>query len=290
MIPAIDFYRPNTLAELFSKMNELKESGKIIAGGTDVIPGFQQNSVRFKKINSLVDINQIPELKTIKETDTTVTIGGAATFSEIMNSELIRKYYPLLVKAVSGIGSLQIRNRATVVGNFVNNAPCADSVPSLLVYDASIKIESSGQQRELLLKDFLLAPYRTQLNSNEVVTKIILPKIANEYHGDFYKLGRRRAVAISRITLAVLMKVNDSFIQDVRIASGAVTPIGKRFPDLEKFANGKKISPALFKELAQMMGEKIIEETGIRWSSHYKVPVVQQMFYQLLRNIHEIKE
>ena len=266
MIPAIDFFRPNTLAELFSKMNELKESGKIIAGGTDVIPGFQQNSVRFKKINSLVDINQIPELKTIKETDTTVTIGGAATFSEIMNSELIRKYYPLLVKAVSGIGSLQIRNRATVVGNFVNNAPCADSVPSLLVYDASIKIESSGQQRELLLKDFLLAPYRTQLNSNEVVTKIILPKIANEYHGDFYKLGRRRAVAISRITLAVLMKVNHRWpgrifteLQDALILAVSKDELVDIIFDVQQIMNdpfGEMVDPSILFPLVISIGKR----------------------------------
>jgi CO/xanthine dehydrogenase FAD-binding subunit len=81
-----------------------------------------------------------------------------------------------------------------------------------------------------------------------------------------------------------LVDIQKSVIRDFRIASGAVTPIGKRFRQLEKIARGKKVTTDLFKQLAQELGQQILEITGLRWSTAYKLPVVQQMFYQLLEN------
>ncbi len=283
MIPSIDYIRPNNLNELFVLLKKYNSDAKILAGGTDIIPGFQQGASRFTKIKVLLDINQISELKVIEKENGYITIGGAVTFSEIIKNPLNKENFPLLKKAASGIGSVQIRNRATMTGNFVNNAPCADSVPALLVYDAVIKIKSLNRQREITLKDFLKRPYQTQLNPDEVVTQIKLPILSDNYRGDFYKLGRRRAVSISRITLALLMDVRDSIIQDIRIASGAITPIGLRFEELEDFARGKKVSADLYTQLSLQMGREILDSAGLRWSSAYKLPVVQQMFYQLLQ-------
>ncbi|MDW7680069.1 MAG: FAD binding domain-containing protein, partial [bacterium] len=216
-----------------------------------------------------------------------IVIGSAASFSEILKNELINHHFPLLSTAASRVGSVQIRNRATIGGNFVNNAPCADSVPSLLVYDAEIRIRSVEAERAVSLANFLLKPYQTQLRSDEVVTQIRLPFLSEIYLGGFYKLGRRRGVAISRITLAVLMKLVESKIDDIRIASGAVTPIGKRFVSLEQFARGKTVSDHLYRELARMLGNEILDATGLRWSSAYKLPVIQQMFYQQLQHIYQ---
>lgn len=116
-------------------------------GGTDIFPGFHIESKIFVNIDVLLDIKRISTLKKIVERKDSVEIGAAITFSEIIESEIIKKYFPLLVKAASQIGSVQIRNRATIVGNFVNNAPCADSVPPLLVYDAKIEIQSLTRKK-----------------------------------------------------------------------------------------------------------------------------------------------
>jgi len=190
-----------------------------------------------------------------------------------------------LVKASKTLGSRQIRNRATIAGNFINNAPCADSVAPLLVYDASVEIKSKTSERIIKLNDLLLKPYKTQLQRNELATKIILPIPSKKLKGDFYKLGRRRAVSISRISLAVLLEVEDKIIKQMKIASGAVTPIGKRLSDVEEYANGKICCDKTFKEIAVKLGERILDVSGLRWSSEYKIPVVQQMCYQLLKGI-----
>ncbi len=282
MIPAIEFLRPNRIEEALALLSDLQGQARIIAGGTDIIPGLQQSALRFQNIKNLIDINQIAELKVIEKKDHQLTIGAGVTFAELAKSSKVLEDFPLLAKAASKIGSVQIRNRATIGGNFCNNAPCADSVPALLVYDAKVQIFALTQERTISLQELLLKPYQIQLQPDELVAQIILPILPNGYRGEFYKLGRRRGAAISRITLALLIKNVRGTIEDIRIASGAVTPIGLRFYELENFARGKLFENGLLKNLAQKLGQEILDKTGLRWSSAYKLPVVQQMFYQLL--------
>jgi CO/xanthine dehydrogenase FAD-binding subunit len=287
MITKFEFIQPKDLRETLDLLDKHQEQGnaRLIAGGTDIVPGFQQEASRFKNIDFLIDIHGLKELKIINRENNHVTIGAGVTFSELTGHPVIKELFPLLAKAAGSIGSVQIRNRAAVAGNFVNNAPCADSVAPLLVYDAEIQIQSSNKKRKVSLEDFLLKPYKTQLQPDEIVTRVVLPLLGNGIRGDFYKLGRRRGVAISRISLALLVDIQDSVIRDFRIASGAVTPIGKRFKQLEKLARGEKVTTDLFQQLSQELGQQILDITGLRWSTAYKLPVVQQMFYQLLENI-----
>jgi CO/xanthine dehydrogenase FAD-binding subunit len=285
MIPELKYIRPESIKEALNLLETSKGEVRLIAGGTDIIPGFQQQSTRFSNINILIDIKSIKDLKNIESDNEYIKIGAACTFSEIQNNQQISANFPLVTKAASTVGSLQIRNLATVTGNFVNNAPCADSVPPLLVYNTKIEIQSKKETKEITLEDFLIAPYKNQLQQGEIVTQIIIPKPSPNIKGDFYKLGRRRGVAISRITLAILMEMENEVIKDIRIASGAVTPIGKRFRDLENFAINKPVSDELLKEIAINMGNQVLKDTGLRWSTAYKLPVVQQKLYHLLTEI-----
>lgn len=282
MIPPFKYFKPKSLDELKNYLGEFRNNSRILAGGTDIVPGFIQESRRFTSITHLIDINSINELKEIKLQSGFLSIGSAVTFSDVYKNELIKKHLPILGKAAYTVGSLQIRNRATVVGNFVNNAPCADSVPPLLVYNSLIKIVSSERERVIPLSELLLNPYETQLQQNECVVEIRVPILDNNYIGDFYKLGRRSAVSISRISLAFLFLQENNQIKEFRIASGAITPIGKRFYEIENEFLGKAISSDTFMEIATKLGEQILDTTGLRWSTAYKLPVVQQMLYQLL--------
>jgi carbon-monoxide dehydrogenase medium subunit/xanthine dehydrogenase FAD-binding subunit len=289
MIPNINFYAPKTLQELFSLFDEFNENYSLLAGGTDVVTGFQQNSARFISVKNLIDLNEIKEIKGIQKLDDKIILKAGTTFSDVIKNETIKEYFPLLVKSSQGVGSVQIRNRATLVGNFVNNAPCADSVPALLVYNAVIEIQSRGSKSEIPLQEFLIKPYRTQLKPGEVVTAIKLPILQDKYEGDFYKLGRRRALSISRISLAMLIRVERNIIKDFRIASGAVSPIGKRFYKLEETVLNKQISSGLIKKFSSELGKEILEITGLRWSTHYKLPVVQQVCCQMFYNLCGLK-
>jgi CO/xanthine dehydrogenase FAD-binding subunit len=286
MIKQFKFEQPKDLQGALRLLDKYRGyNARLIAGGTDIVPGFQQESSRFKDIEILIAIHDIKELKLIERKGKHVFIGAGVTFSELTGHPLIKELYPLLVKAAGSIGSVQIRNRATIAGNFVNNAPCADSVAPLLVYEAMIQIQSPYKKRAVSLEDFLLNPYKTQLQPDEIVTRVDLPIIKKGIQGDFFKLGRRRGVAISRISLALLLDIENTFIHELRVASGAVTPIGIRFKQLEQSARGKKATPDLFAQLAQELGQQILDITGLRWSTAYKLPVAQQLFYRLLEDI-----
>ncbi|MFA7420165.1 MAG: FAD binding domain-containing protein [Melioribacteraceae bacterium] len=276
---------PKNLSEALHLLAYSDSTTKILAGGTDVIVGKTQGSKRFADAATLIDINRLEEIKGISAANGMISIGTATTFAEICKNKIVEEHLPLLKQAASTVGSQQIRNRATIAGNFINNAPCADTVPALLVYDASVEIKSLNSERTISLQDFLQGPYKTQLQLGEIATRILLPVKDQNYFGDFYKLGRRRAVAISRLTLAVLVQLKEQKIVDIKIASGAVTPIGTRFLKLEEFAIGKLMTESLCQDLAKKMGEEVLAVTGLRWSSAYKLPVVQQMFYQLLKGI-----
>ncbi len=278
-------FTPKNLSETLHLLANSDSTTKILAGGTDVIVGKTQGSKRFADAVTLIDITRIEEIKGISAANGMISIGAATTFAEICKNKIVEEHLPLLKKAASTVGSQQIRNRATIAGNFINNAPCADTVPALLVYDASIEIKSLNAVRTVSLQDFLQGPYKTQLQLGEIATRIFIPIKARNYFGDFYKLGRRRAVAISRLTLAVLVQLKEQKIVDIKIASGAVTPIGTRFPKLEESAIGKMMNESLYQDLAKKMGEEVLAVTGLRWSSAYKLPVVQQMFYQLLKGL-----
>lgn len=284
MIPVREILLPKSVDEVCRLLQNNNGSSQIIAGGTDIIPGFHIESPRFTSIERLIDINIIDELKTVSVRDDYISIGSAITFSEIISNPILNDKLPLLVKASKTIGSTQIRNRATLSGNFINNAPCADSVAPLLVYDAKIKIKSFTSEKIMKLQDFLVKPYGTRLKPDEIVTQISIPIPSEKLKGDFYKLGRRRAVSISRISLAALLALHDGIINELRIASGAVTPIGTRFYDVEQFAKGKVLNDESMKNIAIRLGERILDISGVRWSSEYKIPVVQQMCYVLLWN------
>lgn len=285
MISVKEILLPKSLDEACRLLHNNNGTSKIIAGGTDIIPGFHIESPRFSNIEKLIDINNVNELKMVSVADNYISIGSSVTFSEILSNQIINEKLPLLVKASKTIGSTQIRNRATLGGNFINNAPCADSVAPLLVYDAEIKIRSFTAEKIMKLQDFLIKPYKTRLQPDEIVTQVIIPIPEKNLEGNFYKLGRRRAVSISRISLAILLNVNNGLIGEMRIASGAVTPIGTRLYEVEEFAKGKLFNDESIKEIAIKLGEQILEISGVRWSSEYKIPVVQQVCYQLIKGI-----
>jgi carbon-monoxide dehydrogenase medium subunit/xanthine dehydrogenase FAD-binding subunit len=289
MIPNISYIRPLSLSGALETLSRSTGEIKALAGGTDIIPGLQQNSARFREIKCVVDISGLPELSGIRLQDDRLQIGAAVTFSLIKSDQLIRRHFPLLCEMSGKIGSEQIRNRATIGGNFINNAPCADSVPVLLVYNAAVHLRSWNAQREMPLEEFLLKPYSTRLQPQELVTHISLPLLPQSFKGEFYKLGRRRAVNISRISLAMLLDQHEQTIRELRLAGGAVTPIGQRFHEIEMQAAGQNINDRRLREIAIQTGAQALEITGLRWSSEYKLPVLQQVFYQILYRLCDLR-
>ena len=181
----------------------------IFAGGTDLMVEHLRGSNLIAKFDKpILFINDIDELKGIKEDENNIIIGALTTFDEIIKSDLTPQ---VLKDSASGIAGPPIRNIATIGGNICNASPSADSLPSLYAMDAILVLKSKNSQREVKIKDFITGVSKTILKNDEILTHIIIPK--KDYKYSFYrKIGTRKANALSKLAICALVcKENDKY-------------------------------------------------------------------------------
>lgn len=272
---------PTSLNEALNLLS--KDNYKILAAGTDVIIQLRKET----NPQTLLNIYFLPELKGIKEDDDGVQIGSTVTFTEIIENQIIQKNYPILIEACSKIGSKQIRNRATIGGNIVNAASCADSIPPLIIYNGILILQSKSKNRKVPVKDFIVKNYETRIKKDELLTSIILPKsFSNKYYYRYNKLGRRNALNISRITLAVMISfAKNGNIDECRIATGSLFEKPNRLTEIENILIGKLLNTEVIKSIEKPLHKIIYDSIGNRWSGRYKIPVFINMFVDALKDI-----
>jgi xanthine dehydrogenase FAD-binding subunit len=268
-----EFYSPITIEEACELFAENNANAKILAGGTDLLIELRKPSAKTPTV--VIDISRLQELKGIEESDNAICIKPLTTHTELLQSNIIRQFAPLLRQAVSTIGSPQIRNRGTIGGNIMNAAPCADTVPPLMALDAMVKLQSVKGERLVPFIDFFVKPYQTIAAKDEILTEIRFPKLNNSAKGVFIKLGRRNALAISRLSVAAILQKTDArLIREARIVPGAAFPTWQRMTDAENLLIGQQPSKELFAEAGKKVSEAMILLAGRRWSTEYKEPVI----------------
>jgi len=279
------FHKFSNLEPVLELICKHRETSKIIAGGTDLLIEIRKEDKKLKGIHNIIDINDIPELREIRIENDICTIGACCTHSEISRSDIIANLFPVLKMAVDKIGSPQIRNVATIGGNICNLAACADSIAPLLIYDAKVKLCSLTKERIVPLVTILLKPYKTDVCKDEILTHILMPLPDKTWKYTFYKLGRRQGVSISRLSYAIMLKSENNTIQEIRLAFGALFSVPKRLIELERELNNQTISEQLWKDTSRKVAQQILDETGVRWSTAYKLPALQQLLFTSLINL-----
>ena len=167
------YARPASLAEAVSLLDEYGSDARILAGGTDLIIRLRDGTLTPSVV---VDIKRIPELApSIAERDGVVRISSGTTMTQVFGDPLVRGHFPALAESASVIGSVQIRNRATLVGNQCNASPAADTAPALLVYGARLVLVGPTGERTLALDDFFVPSGVTTMQPGELVAAIELP-------------------------------------------------------------------------------------------------------------------
>lgn len=214
------FIRSNDLDSALNVLAKTEEDWRILAGGTDL---FVKNENQLNKLN-LLDISNIQELTGIRETDTEIQIGSGTSFTEILNSPLIQKQFSSLQVASRQIGGVQIQNTGTIGGNIATGSPAADIIPPLMALGATIEIVSDQNSRTVPIKDFFTGLNQTVLKPGELIKQIILhkdddPATQIEF---FDKLGTRKALSITKVSLAFYGKHVDNKLKSVTIAMGSV--------------------------------------------------------------------
>jgi CO/xanthine dehydrogenase FAD-binding subunit len=288
MIPPFEYQSPGTLTEACRLLGEWGPRGKIIAGGTDLVVSLRKGEAQPQ---ILIDITRIPELRRIEEAGGKIRVGAAVTHGEIASSKLIQRYGKVLSDAASWLGSPQIRNLGTIGGNIVNASPAADTLPALMVLEATGRVLSPGMDREVPLSDLLRGPYQSTLNPDELLAQISFPKLSSDFRTGFIRLARRAAMAISRMSVAVVLRMTqgENRIEEVRISAGAVTPTPHRMSEAESILKGKTPDEGTMKQAAQCISDTMVRWSGVRPSTSYKAPVVEALFLRCMRQALEEK-
>jgi len=279
-----DYHRPKNKREVCELLAEYKDTAKLIAGGTDLLVQMFEQSDRLINIKNVIDLTHIKDLNYIVEGKNIIRIGAMTTHTEIVESDILKKFVSFLSESSFLIGSPKIRNTGTVGGNISNASPAADSVVPLIALNAKVKILGLSGEREELLSDFIKNPYDVDLKEDEFLTEIYFDKPKKNDYNAFVKLGRRKAMAISRMTVAVTIRLSESgLFESVTIVPGCIFPVPKRLFSVEKLMIGEKVSDKLLERVSKEAAKFMIETTGRRWSTPYKEPVLQSLTNRAIR-------
>ncbi|PTW02216.1 carbon-monoxide dehydrogenase medium subunit/xanthine dehydrogenase FAD-binding subunit [Halanaerobium saccharolyticum] len=278
--------RAHSLDELLEILDQ-RENVQLLAGGTDLMVDLHHQDQKFDKIDYLLDITAVDELKGIQLGDKKGEIGALTTHAELVSNPEIKEKLPFIAAAASSIGSTQIRNRATIGGNLANAAACADSFSPLIALGAEVVLRSKGGARRVLLEDFVEWPYQTIIKPDEVLEKIVFAMPQGEYYSSYQKIGRRKALSISRISLTLLAEVENGRVKKAQVASGAATPFPVPFRKVNDYLNGKSFAEIDPIEAGNIAADEMVGITGERWSTPYKRPALGKLVERAVEDLLE---
>ena len=292
-----EYLRPRTLDEVIALMNQYGDKATPIAGGTDVIVMTKQKKIAPEV---LISLQGVPGLDQIHD-DGTLRIGPLVTHRAIEKSELIRKEFSALADAVDYLGSIQIRNVATIGGNICTAAPSADTACPLLVLDARLKLKEATSKRTIPIDQFFTGPGQTVLSPGEILTEIEIPKPLPNTGSAYWKHQRRLALDLPILGVAVLISLDKATVtcsdilctaspisavlhrfeedelvcKEIRIALGVAAPTPMRARRAENLLRGKKISDELIEDVADAASKEAQPRDSIRSESWYRRDMIK---------------
>jgi carbon-monoxide dehydrogenase medium subunit len=271
MIGKVEYYRPESLREALALLQEYGNELKVLAGGTNLLVQLKEKVIQPKVIMDIKDISELSSLKVNDEKEG--LLGPAATISAIKNWCSSHGLYENLESACQLLGSYQIRNRATVGGNLCDGSPCADTAIALLTYGTQLVVTEPGKERNITIDNFFKGIGGVDLKPNEILTRIIIPKLPEIKGEIFYKLGYRKAMTIAIVGVAVLIAPDEASpnkVKSVRIALSSVAPNPMRAQKAENLLTGQKWSQDILEEVAQSAANEASPISDIRATKEYR--------------------
>lgn len=263
-----EYFEPESLPEAVGILARYQGRAQPLAGGTDLLVELKE---QLRRADCVVNIKRIPGIDRLSfDPQAGLRIGALVTAREIELSEVVQEKYPSLVQAVRELGSIQVRNRATIIGNVCRASPSADTLPPLIADDATVSIHGPQGSRNVLLEDFFTGPGKTVLKPDELVTQLVVPAPAPRSGKIYIKHGRRKAMELATVGVAVTLTENS----EVRIVLGAVAPTPIRARNAEALLRGQRIEGALIERAAQAAAEESRPIGNVRASAEYRREMV----------------
>ena len=261
---------------MLKAFSETEGKAMVLAGGTDLVLDAESGK---KPSDAWIDIMRIPELREIKKEGDRIIIGSAVTLTEIARSELIRKYYPSLAKGAGTVGSLQIRNTATLTGNIISAQPAADAAMALAPLDPEIVVVSNEGEKILNMEEAYAGFGKSAIDSSKELVKEVRIRIPEENEkASFIRLELRKSLSLPMLNAAAMAKVENGVIKYIRINMAPVGVGPKRARAAEEFLTGKELNEANAREAGQLaLKDANPRSNPLRGSKEYReatLPVI----------------
>jgi CO/xanthine dehydrogenase FAD-binding subunit len=266
VLSKFDYAKPLVLEEALNVLSKNEGDTYILAGGTDLLIALRHNLIDAKHI---IDIKSIPELDVFEFVEGKgLLIGANVVCNALIESEIVKEKYTALHDAAAVLATYPLRNRATLVGNICNGSPGADLPPSLLIYDAEVKIASAEGERTVPLKEFFTGVKKTQLAANEMVVSVFLPDPGSaEDRSCYYRQTRLKGHDLSSVGVAC--RINGDGKAAIGINAVAITPL--RLTALEDELNAKGITEESIDWAAEEIQNHIKPISDVRASKEYRL-------------------
>lgn len=276
------YHKPTSLPEALALLTAKSNQCPVLAGGTDLLVQWRTGAI---SPAGFIDISGLEELRAITFTKTHIEIGALTTYSRIVDDEKLTQVLPALVSACQSVGGMQIQNMGTIGGNIMSASPAADMPPVLMAYDSRFLAQSLKGDRWISADQSFTAYRKTALRPDELLTKIRINLPDPFELTRFYKIGARRAQAISKVSMCARGAISHGGIEWIRIALGSVAPIVIRAHGTEALLKGKVITEALMDDARRSLSDEIHPISDIRSTSYYRSFASAGLLVRYLRDV-----
>ena len=276
---------PSTIEAAVELLGRYRDRARVIAGGTDLVVELDRGA--HQSLELLIDVSTIAGFADISESDDgRIRLGGGATHNQVVASDRCRHRLLPLAQACLEVGSPQLRNRATVVGNVVTASPANDTISALLALGASVELTSVDGVRTVDMADFFPGFRQTAVEPHELVTALLVPGLDDHQRGVFVKAGLRRAQAISVVHLAVVVDMGDGgAVTGARAAIGSVAPTVIEVPGLTESLTGRPLDGDAITTARELTVAAASPIDDLRATAAYRASIVGTMMERALRTL-----
>lgn len=264
-----EYHAPTSLAEVVALLRRCDGQASVFAGGTDLLVEIKE---QMRQPAHLINLKRVPALDRLSfDADDGLFVGALVRVRELETSADVERHYAGLWQAVRELGSIQVRCRATLAGNVCRASPSADMLPPLIADAGVVHLHGADGTRRVAAEDFFTGPGRTVLARDEIVTAFTLPAPPPRCGKAYIKHGRRKAMELATVGVAVtLVLADDGAVDDVRIVLGAVAPTPLRARRAEAMMRGERTSPGLLEIVARIAMEESQPISDVRASADYR--------------------
>lgn len=275
-----EYIEAKDIGEALLALYEYGGKVKVIAGGTDL---FLQMKGNLKKADCLVDIGGIQELRRIDFNDTLgLRVGAATTIRELETSALLKEKYPVICESARQLGSVAIRNVATLGGNLCNASPSAEMAPALLGLSARVKIAKRDGEKVIPLDNFFVGPGETVLEDGEILTEIHVPPPLNNSVGVYLSHTTRGSIDLSVASVSAIIVFSENSCNDIKLTLGAVAPTPMRAKKAEDVMRGHDFSENLIQTAAKVAADESLPISDVRASSDYRKQLIRVLVFRAM--------